>query len=156
MTQEQLEQIDAWRKSLDEKQNDEHIVNAMWLAEEMLERHHVAMRSVKKIEFSTYMMSFCMALMEYIWIPHYIIQGITADLDDFDTMPEEFIYRVSRVSFWWYIVHMSYIATTDEGHDYEKRETFKICDTKTEAEALTAILNHANKAGHDAVTRLSA
>jgi hypothetical protein len=155
MTQEQLEQIEAWRESLDVKQNDEHIVNAMWLSEEMLERHHVAMRSVKKIEFSTYMMSFCMALMEYIWMPHDIIKAITADLDDLDTMPEEFILFYSNISH-HYMVRMSYMGTTDEDHDYEKRSTLKICDKKTEAEALTAILNHANKAGHDAVTRLSA
>ena len=155
MTQEQLEQIDAWRKSLDEKQNDEHIVNAMWLAEEMLERHHVAMRSVKNIEFSTYMMAFCMTLMEYIWMPHDIIKAITADLDDTGTMPEEIICTRRDFSN-DYMVRLSYIASNDKGHDYEKRETLKMCNNKTEAEALTAILNHANKAGYDAVTRLSA
>lgn len=156
MTQEQLDQIEAWRESLDLKQNDEHIVNAMWLAEEMWERHH----SIVKFgndhrDFGTYMMAFSMALMEYIWMPHDIIKAITADLDDLDTMPEEFIciHRESRGD---YMVRMSYMGTTDEDHDYEKRSTLKICDTKTEAEALTAILNHANKAGHDAVTRLSA
>lgn len=156
MTQEQLNQIEAWRESLDVKQNDEHIVNAMWLAEEMWERHHLIMRAnLYSIEFGTYMMAFCMALMEYIWMPHSIIKAITADLDDLDTMPEEFIciHRESRGD---YLVRMSYMGTTDEDHDYEKRSTLKICDTKTEAEALTAILNHANKAGHDAVTRLSA
>lgn len=155
MTQEQLDQIEAWRNSIDEKQNDEHIVNAIWLAEEMWERHHAAMRSVKNIEFSTYMMAFCMTLVEYIWMPHDIIKSITADLDDLDTMPEYFSLEQ------WdnrndYMLRMSYMGTTDEDHDYEKRSTLKICDTKTEAEALTAILNHANKAGHDAVTRLSA
>jgi hypothetical protein len=156
MTQEQLEQIEAWRESLDEKQNDEHIVNAMWLAEEMWERHHSILRSTDNRDFGTYMMAFCMALMEYIWMPHDIIKAITADLDDTDTMPEEFIciYREYRGN---YLVRMSYIACNEEtGHDYEKRETIKVCDTKTEAEALTAILNHANQAGHDAVTRLSA
>ena len=156
MTQEQLTQIEAWRESLDVKQNDEHIVNAMWLAEEMWERHHSIVK-VKNadIEFCTYMMYFCMTLMEYIWMPHDIIKAITADLDDLDTMPEEFIciHRESRGDS---MVRMSYMGTTDEDHDYEKRSTLKICDTKTEAEALTAILNHANKAGHDAVTRLSA
>ena len=156
MTQEQLTQIEAWRESLDAKQNDEHIVNAMWLAEEMWERHHAILRSTDNRDFGTYMMAFSMALMEYIWMPHDIIKTITADLDDLDTMPEEFfcIHPESRGDSW---VRMSYIGTTnDEDHDYEKRSTLKICDTKTEAEALTAILNHANKAGHDAVTRLSA
>ena len=155
MTQEQLEQIEAWRESLDEKQNDEHIVNAMWLAEEMWERHHSILRSTDNRDFGTYMMAFCMALMEYIWMPHDIIKAITADLDDLDTMPEDFIciHRESRGDS---MVRMSYMGTTDEDHDYEKRSTLKICDKKTEAEALTAILNHANKAGYDAVTRLSA
>lgn len=156
MTQEQLDQIDAWRESLDVKQNDEHIVNAMWLAEEMWERHHSIVKfSNDHLEFGTYMMAFSMALMEYIWMPHDIIKAITADLDDLDTMPEEFILFFSNISH-HYMVRMSYMGTTDEDHDYEKRSTLKICDTKTEAEALTAILNHANKAGHDAVTRLSA
>ena len=155
MTQEQLTQIEAWRESLDVKQNDEHIVNAMWLAEEMWERHHSVIKFKDNRDFGTYMMAFCMTLMEYIWMPHDIIKAVTADLDDLDTMPEEFIciHRESRGD---YMVRMSYMGTTDEDHDYEKRSTLKICDTKTEAEALTAILNHANKAGHDAVTRLSA
>jgi hypothetical protein len=155
MTQEQLNQIEAWRESLDVKQNDEHIVNAMWLAEEMWERHHAAMHSVKNIEFSTYMMAFCMALMEYIWMPHDIIKAITADLDDAGTMPEEIICTRRDFSN-DYMVRLSYIASNDKGHDYEKRETLKMCNTKTEAEALTAILNHANQAGHDAIERLSA
>jgi hypothetical protein len=169
MTQEQLEQIEAWRESLDEKQNHEHIVNAMWLSEEMWERHHVITRRANeiiklsgsksgnehKIEFGTYMMMFCVTLMEYIWLPHDIIKAITADLDDLDTMPEDFIciHRESRGD---YMVRMSYMGTDADGHDYEIHSTLKICDTKTEAEALTAILNHANKAGHDAVKRLSA
>jgi hypothetical protein len=157
MTQEQLEQIEAWRESLDVKMNDENIVNAMWLAEEMWERHHAAMRSIKNIEFSTYMMAFCMTLMEYIWMPHDIIKAITAYLDFLDTMPEEFICTRREVTYGYYMVDMSYIACNIEAcHDYEKRETIKLCDTKTEAEALTAILTHANKAGHDAVKRLSA
>lgn len=155
MTQEQLEQIEAWRYELEVKQNDEHIVNAMWLAEEMCERHHSILRSTDNRDFGTYMMEFCRALMEYIWMPHDIIKAITADLDDLDTMPEDFIciHRESRGDS---MVRMSYMGTTDEDHDYEKRSTLKICDSKSEAEALTAILNHANQAGHDAVTRLSA
>ena len=156
MTQEQLDQIEAWRESLDVKQNDEHIVNAMWLAEAMWESHYSIVNfGDDHIEFDTYMMAFCMTLMEYIWMPHIIIIAITADLDEIDTAPEEFIciHRESRGD---YMVRMSYMGTTDEDHDYEKRSTLKICDTKTEAEALTAILNHANKAGHDAITRLSA
>lgn len=158
MTQEQLNQIEAWRNSrhFEEMQDDEHIVNAMWLAEEMWERHHAAMRSVKNIEFSTYMMAFSMALIEYIWMPHDMIKAITADLDDLDTMPEEFICTRREVTYGYYMGDMSYIITTADYNDHEKRGTIKICDTKTEAEALTAILNHANKAGHDAVTRLSA
>ena len=156
MTQEQLDQIEAWRESLDVKQNDEHIVNAMWLAEEMWERHHSIVKyDNDHLEFGTYMMAFSMALIEYIWMPHDIIKAITADLDDLDTMPEEFIC-IHREHKGDYMVRMSYMGTTDEDHDYEKRSTLKICDTKIEAEALTAILNHANKAGHDAVTRLSA
>lgn len=157
MTQEQLNQIEAWRESLDAKQNDEQIVNAMWLAEEMWESHCSIMNFGNEyIDFDTYMIALCMALMEYIWMPHDIIKSITEDLDDVDTLPEEFIcdYRPLLAN---YVVRMSYIATNDEtDHDYEKRSTLKICDTKTEAEALTAILNHANKAGHHAVTRLSA
>ncbi len=169
MTQEQLEQIEAWRESLDVKQNDEHIVNAMWLSEEMWERRHVITRASNeiiklsgsksgnehKIEFGTYMMMFCVTLMEYIWMPHDIIKAITADLDDLGTMPEEFIF-IHKEFRDDYVVSMCYIGTNDEGHDYEIHSAIKICDTKTEAEALTAILNHANKAGHDAVTRLSA
>ena len=169
MTQEQLEQIEAWRDSLDEKQNDEHIVNAMWLAEELCERHHVITRASNeiiklsgsksgnehKIEFGTYMMAFCMTLMEYIWLPHDIIKAITADLDDLGTMPEDFIF-IHKEFRDDYVVSMSYIGTNDKGHDYEIYSTLKIFDNKTEAEALTAILDHANKAGHDAVTRLSA
>ena len=156
MTQEQLNQIEAWRESLDVKQNDEHIVNAMWLAEEMWERHH----SIVKFgndhrEFGTYMMAFCMALMEYIWMPHDIIKAITADLDDINTLPEE-ILCYQNISRNVYLVGISYMVSNDKGHDYEKHELFKIYETKTEAKALTAILNHANKAGHDAVTRLSA
>jgi hypothetical protein len=156
MTQEQLEQIEAWRESLDVKMNDENIVNAMWLAEEMWERHHSIMKfKDDHLEFGTYMMAFCMAMMEYIWLPHDTIKAITADLDDLETMPEDFIciHRESRGDS---MVRMSYMGTTDEDHDYEKRSTLKICDSKSEAEALTAILNHANQAGHDAVARISA
>lgn len=157
MTQEQLNQIEAWRESLDEKKNDEHIVNAMWLAEEMWEQHHSIVKyGNDHLEFGTYMMSFCMTLMEYIWMPHDIIKAITADLDDLGTIPEEFICTRREVTYGYYMVDMSYIVTTADYNDHEKRGTIKICDTKTEAEALTAILNHANKAGHDAVTRLSA
>ena len=169
MTQEQLEQIEAWRESLDEKQNDEHIVNAMWLSEEMLERHHVITRASNeiiklsgsksgnehKIEFGTYMMMFCVNLIEHIWMPHDIIKAITADLDDLGTMPENFIF-IHRDFRDDYLVRICYIGTNDEGHDYEIHSTLKICDNKTEAEALTAILNNANQAGYDAVTRLSA
>lgn len=157
MTQEQLNQIEAWRNSrhFEEMQDDEHIVNAMWLAEEMWERHHAAMRSVKNIEFSTYMMAFSMALMEYIWMPHDIIKAVTADLDDLDTMPEEFMLFHSNINN-HYRVRMSYMGTTEKDHDYEKRQIIKVCDTWSEAIALFTILNHANKAGHDAVTRLSA
>ena len=155
MTQEQLDQIEAWRESLDVKQNDEHIVNAMWLAEEMWERHHSIVKfGNDHLDFGTYMMAFSMALMEYIWMPHDIIKAITADLDDLDTLPEQFSFS-TYVNVRFY-VQMEYIASNDEGHDYEKRDTIKICDTKTEAAALTVILNHANKAGHDAVTRLPA
>lgn len=156
MTQEQLTTIEAWRESLTAKQNDEHIVNAMWLAEEMWERHHAILRSKDNRDFGTYMMAFSMTLMEYIWMPHDIIKAVTADLDDLDTIPEEFIFfhREYRSD---YLVRMSYLGYNDKtGYEYEARDTIKICDTKTEAEALIAILNHANKAGHDAVTRLSA
>ena len=157
MTQEQLEQIEAWRVSIKGRQCDEDIVNAMWLAEEMWEQHYGIVK-VKdaNIEFCTYMMAFCMSLMEYIWMSHDIIKAITEDLNDVSTMPEEFIWTPRGAGYDYYITHMSYIACNDKGHDYENRDTFKICYTKTEAEALTAILNHANKAGHDAVTRLSA
>ena len=151
MTQEQLTQIEAWRESLEEKQNGEHIVNAMWLAEEMWERHHALLHN---IGFNTYMMAFCMTLMEYIWMPHDIIKAITADLDDLDTMPEEFI-SIHREHKGDYMVRMSYMGTDADGHDYEIHSTMKLCETKTEAEALTTILNHANKTGHDATTRLS-
>lgn len=156
MTQEQLNQIEAWRKSLDVKQNDEHIVNAMWLAEEMWERHHSIVKyGNDHREFGTYMMAFSMTLMESIWMPHDIIKAITADLDDLGTMPEYFSLEK------WnnrndYMLRMSYMGTTEEDHDYEKRQTIAVCDTLSKGIALTAILNHANKAGHDAVTRLSA
>ena len=155
MTQEQLNQIEAWRESLDVKQNDEHIVNAMWLAEEMWERHHAILRSKENRDFGSYMMAFSMALMEYIWMPHDIVKATTAYLDDLDTMPEMFLFFHGEGKG-DYMVRMLYMGTNDEGYDYEKRYTLKFCDTNTEAEALTAILNHANKAGHDAVTRLSA
>lgn len=153
MTREQEIIVEEYMAKND---NGQEAMNAMWLAEEMWERHHAILRSKDNRDFGTYMMAFCMALMQYIWMPHDIIKAITADLDDTDTMPEEFIciYMEYRGD---YLVRMSYIACNEEtGHDYEKRETIKVCGTKTEAEALTAILNHANKAGHDAVTRLSA
>lgn len=156
MTREQLKQIEYWREWIDGRQYDEDIVNAMWLAEEMWERHHSIVKfGNEHLQFGTYMMAFCMTLIEYIWMPHDTIKAITEDLNDVDTLPEEFIciHREHRGD---YMVRMSYIGTTDQDHDYEKRDTIKICDTKTEAEALTAILNHANKAGHDAVTRLLA
>lgn len=156
MTQEQLNQIEAWRDSLDVKQNDEQIVNAMWLAEEMWECHNAIVR-IKNYDtnLGTYTMHFCMSLMEYIWMPHDIVKGIVEDLDELVCVPETF-YCYHNAIRNHYVIGMSWINTNDEGHDYEVRDTLKICDTKTEAEALTAILNHANKAGHDAVTRLSA
>ena len=152
MTQEQEIIVEEY---MAKNNNGQEAMNAMWLAEEMWERHHAAMRSVKNIEFSRYMMAFCMTMMEYLWMPHDIIKAITDDLDDLGTMPEEyiFIHEEFRDD---YVVSMCYIATNYEGHDYEKRELLKRCDAKLEAEALTAILNHANKAGHDAVKRLSA
>ena len=155
MTQEQLTTIEAWRESIKDRQCDEDIVNAMWLAEEMWERHHAILRSIDNRYFGTYMMAFSMALMEYIWVPHDIIKAITADLDDLGTMPEEFIC-IHRDLSHDYMVRMLYMGTTEEDHDYEKRQTIKVCDTWSEAIALFTILNYANKAGDDAVTRLSA
>ena len=135
--------------------NGQEAMNAMWLVEEMWERHHAILRSKDNRDFGTYMMAFCMTMMEYIWLPHDIIKAITADLYHFDTMPEKFffIYKEFRHN---YVVSMCFIRTNRDGHDYEIHSTLKICETKTEAEGLTAILNHANQAGHDAVTRLSA
>lgn len=159
MTQEQLDQIEAWRESLDEKQNDEHIVNAMWLAEEMWERHYSIVK-VKDadIEFCTYMMYFCMTLMEYIWMPHTIIMRITKDLNDWvpgaNHIPENFTCR--KLSSGAINVRAHYIVTNDSGHDNEMPYNLVIMSDIVHAEALTAILNHANKAGYDAVTRLSA
>lgn len=156
MTQEQLEQIEAWRDSIKDRQYDEDIVNAMWLAEEMWEQHYGIVK-VKdpNVEFCTYMMAFCMTLMEHIWMPHDVIKAITEDLNDIYTLPEE-ILCYQNISRNVYQIGISYMASNDEGHDYEKHILLKICDSKIEAKALTAILNHANKAGHDAVTRLSA
>ena len=152
MTQEQEIIVEEYMAKND---NGQEAMNAMWLAEEMWERHHAAMRSVKNIEFSTYMMAFCMTLMEYIWLPHDIIKAITADLDHFDTMPEKFIfYNVELKDN--FRVFMECFAARDLYHYAEVAETIKICANANEAEALTAILNHANQAGHDAVTRLSA
>ena len=70
-------------------------------------------------------------------------------------MPEKFFF-IHKEFVDFYVVSMCYIGTNGEGHDYEIHSAMKICDTKTEAEALTAILNHANQAGHDAIKRLSA
>jgi hypothetical protein len=166
MTQEQEIIVEEYMAKND---NGQEAMNAMWLAEEMWEQHCAIMQAKKvrvklsgslrsnmyKFEFGTYMMAFSMALMEYIWLPHDIIKAITADLDDAGTMPEEIICTHRDFSD-DYMVRISYMGTTDKDHDYEQRLTFKMCNTKTEAEALTAILNHANQAGHDAVTRLSA
>jgi hypothetical protein len=152
MTQEQEIIIEEYMAKND---NGQEAMNAMWLAEEMWEQHCAILRSKDNREFGTYMMAFCMAMMEYIWMPHDIIKAITADLDDAGTMPEEIICTRRDYSD-DYSVRLSYIASNEKGHDYEKRETLKMCNNKIEAEALTAILNHANQAGHDAVTRLSA
>ena len=152
MTQEQEIIIEEYMAKND---NGQEAMNAMWLAEEMWEQHCAIIRSKDNLEFGTYMMAFCMTLMEYIWLPHDIIGAITVDLDDAGTMPEEIICTRRDYSD-DYMVRLSYIASNDKGHDYEKRETLQMCNTKTEAIALTAILNHANQAGHDAVKRLSA
>lgn len=172
MTQEQLDQVEAWRESLDVKQNDEHIVNAMWLAEEMWERHHAILQAADEItkfkglfkshelgiDFNTYMSYFCMTLMEYIWMPHTIIMRITKDLNDWlpgaSHIPENFTCR--KLSSGAIDVRAHYIVTNDSGHDNEMPYNLVIMSDIVHAEALTAILNHANKAGHDAVTRLSA
>ena len=152
MTREQ-ERIVEWYMA--ENDNGQEAMNAMWLVEEIWEQHCAIIRSKDNREFETYMMAFCMTLMEYIWLPHDIIKEVTSDLNYYKTIPEIYLYYNNNFHH-DYAVYMSYIACNDEGHDYEKRELLKRCDTKLEAEALTAILNHANKAGHDAVKRLSA
>jgi len=161
MTQEQLEQIEAWRQSIKDRQCDEEIVNAMWLAEEMWEQHCAMMRAKDhgySVDFGTYMMNFCMALMEFIWMPHTIITRITKDLNDripgSNGMPENFTCR--ELSSGAINVRAHYIVTNESGHDGEIPYNMVIMSDIEHAKALTAILNHANKAGHDAVTRLSA
>lgn len=156
MTQEQFEIVNEWRDSLNVKQNDEHIVNAMWLAEEMWEAHH-AITTVKHYdkELGTYIMAFCIDLMEHIWMPHEIVKEMTENLNDLTCVPESFYCRVNNFTGnnEARIIHMS---TNDEGHDNEVHYTWRICDDVTEAKAITAILNNANQAGHDAIKRLSA
>ena len=152
--------------------NGQEAINAMWLAEEMWEQHCAIMRAKNemikmsgsvssnqsKIEFSTYMMEFCRAMMEFIWLPHNVIKPITEHLnekiDGYQYLPEKFesfhnqtrdFIRVQSV----YIRVKDYI-------DNEVCYPVAYPTNKMEAIALTAILNHANKAGHDAVTRLSA
>ena len=166
MTREQEIIVEQYMAQND---HDQEAINAMWLAEEMWEQHCAIMRAKNEmvkmsgskytnqqaIEKATWMMNFCMSLMEYIWLPHDIIKSITEDLDTVGTLPEfyEWIFAPNRED---YPVYMSYITCNHEGHDYEKRELLKRFETQIDAEALTIILNHANKAGHDAVTRLSA
>lgn len=151
MTQEQDIIVEEYMAKND---NGQEAMNAMWLAEEMWEQHCAIIRSKDNREFGTYMMEFCRALMEYIWLPHDVVKSITEDLSSAMILPDQFSFSTYVKNRFY--VQMSYITCNEEGHDYEKKETIELVYTDTEAEALTAILNHANQAGHDAVTRLSA
>jgi hypothetical protein len=156
MTQEQ--QIIIWEyldKNLD---NGEENVNAMWLAEEMWEQHCAIMQAKMSgsgskyvIEKRTWQMNFCMSLMEYIWLPHDVIKDIAL----YSNQPERFEYSYNSFEGNWMVKAIS-ITCNDEGHD---REVYCVITRHAEEMpmmALALILNHANKAGHDAVTRLSA
>jgi hypothetical protein len=169
MTQEQDIIVEEYMAKND---NGQEAMNAMWLAEEMWEQHCAIMQAKSEMvklsgslqsnlymfQFGTYMMEFCRAMMEYIWLPHDVVKSVTEHLnekiDGYQYLPEKFesFHNQTRD----YIRVQSVYIKVKDYIDNEVCYPVSHPNNKIEAEALTAILNHANKAGHDAVTRLSA
>lgn len=155
MTQEQEIIIEEYMAKND---NGQEAMNAMWLAEEMWEQHCAILRSEDNREFGTYMMEFCRAMMEYICLPHDVVKWLTKHLnekiDGYQYLPEKFESFHNQTSG-FFRVQSVYIKVKDY-IDNEVCYPVAYPTNKMEAIALTAILNHANQAGHDAVKRLSA
>lgn len=163
MTQEQQLIVEQYMAQND---NGQEAMNAMWLAEEMWEAHHAIMRAknemvkmsgskynnVAAIEKGTWMMNFCMALMEYIWLPHDIIKDIT---DDSCIRPEQFECSYNTFLGHWRVKGI-YITCNDQGHDHEEYYVITTHAEEFPMQALTLILNEAKTKADDAVTRLSA
>lgn len=163
MTREQELIVEQYMAQND---NGQEAMNAMWLAEEMWEQHCAIMRAKNEmlkmsgskytnqqvIEKGTWMMNFCMSLMEYIWLPHDVIKDIT---DDYRRIPEQFQCSYNSFKGNWRVKAIS-ITCNDEGHD---REVYSVITTHAEEmpmQALTLILNEAKTKADDAVKRLSA
>ena len=138
--------------------NGQEAMNAMWLAEEMWEQHCAIMQAKMSgsgskyvIEKRTWMMNFCMSLIEYIWLPHDVIKDITLN----SNQPERFEYSHNSFEGHWRVKAIS-ITCNDEGHD---REVYCVITRHAEEMpmmALALILNEAKTKADDAVKRLSA
>jgi hypothetical protein len=155
MTQEQEIIIEEYMAKND---NGQEAMNAMWLAEEMWEQHCAIIRSKDNREFGTYMMAFCMTMMEYIWLPYSTLSGIIEQIrGDYRISypPENFDIFKNTLHNAWHI-QAWYIEADENGNHFESPYTICIKKDAEESLSICTILNHANKAGHDAVTRLSA
>lgn len=163
MTREQEIIVEQYMAQND---NGQEAMNAMWLAEEMWEQHCAIIRAKNEmlkmsgskyinqqvIERGTWMMNFCMSLMEYIWLPHDVIKDIT---DDSCIMPEQFECSYNSFLRYWRVKAI-FITCNDEGHDHEEYYVITIHPEELPMQALALILNEAKTKADDAVTRLSA
>jgi hypothetical protein len=155
MTQEQEIIVEEYMAKND---NGQESMNAMWLGEEMWEQHCAIMRAKMSgsgskyvIEKRTWMMNFCMSLMEYIWLPHDVIKDIALN----SNQPERFEYSYNSFEGNWRVKAID-ITCNDEGHD---REVYCVITRHAEEMpmmALALILNEAKTKADDAVKRLSA
>lgn len=152
----------------------EEIMNAMWIAEQMHECYTSIIRNRSLIhkmsshqiglkadyEFNTYFASFCRELMEYIWLPHHIVKEVLEDIEDqykydFPTIFEDFSCKWHDFHKTWMVMG-NYVMINPYGDEIHHDERILSTEDESFARKLTDILNICNKAGHDAITRLSA
>ena len=164
MTHEQKIIIDQYMAQND---NGQEALNAMWLAEEMWEQHCAIMQAKNEmvkmsgskytnqqaIEKATWMMNFCMSLMEYIWLPHDVIKDVTHDSCFF---PEQFLCSYNSFAGGHWQVKAIYMTCNDEGHDREEYYVITTHAHELPMVATALILNEAKTKADDAVARLSA
>lgn len=120
--------------------------------------HQLGLRA--EYEFNTYFAAFCRELMEYIWLPHHIVKGLLDDIEDqykygFPVIFDDFSCKWQDFHKTWMIMG-NYVMIDTYGDEIHHDERILSTEDESFARKLTDIFNICNKAGHDAIERLSA